>query len=229
VPGGLPPRPGGAPPAGPRPGGAAPPASSTQVTLGQHWEGVRIIDISTPSNPRQIKAVFTDCGSHTHTLVPEPEKNRVLIYVSSYPLTGHTPPADHDRQCAAHSRISVVEVPLDDPTAARVISQPVVAPAIGCHDITVFMPGKLAAAACITESQIWDISDPVNPVILSHIYNPSINIHHSSAFSWDGTKVILGDELGGAAATPGCTGGNAPPGRGGGGGWRPPRRRSGIT
>lgn len=34
------------------------------------WEGVRIFDISDLENPQYVKAVRTDCGSHTHTLVP---------------------------------------------------------------------------------------------------------------------------------------------------------------
>jgi hypothetical protein len=133
----------------------------------------------------------------------------VLIYVSSYPLGGQGP----DCNAATHRKISVVEIPLRRPHEAAVVSTPDVSPAVGCHDITVFMPRNLAAAACITESQIWDISDPVNPVVVSRIYNPAMQIHHSSAFSWDGDVVVLGDEMGGAAAAFGCfTGGNGPTG-----------------
>ena len=49
------------------------------------FEGVRIFDLSNPTAPVRIALVNTDCGSHTHTLVPDPPNNRVLIYVSSYP------------------------------------------------------------------------------------------------------------------------------------------------
>jgi hypothetical protein len=107
-----------------------------------------------------------------------------------------------------HGKISVVEVPLDKPQLASVISTPDVRPAVGCHDVTVYPAKDLAAAACLTESQIWDISDPAHPQILSHIYNPAINIHHSSTFSWDGNTAVIGDELAGAEATPGCPGGD---------------------
>jgi hypothetical protein len=100
---------------------------------------------------------------------------------------------------ASHRKISVVEVPLQRPTEARVISTPDVSPAMGCHDITVFLPRQLAAA-CITESQIWDVSEPEDPVIVSRIHNPAMQIHHSSALSWDGDVLVLGDEMGGAAA-----------------------------
>jgi hypothetical protein len=176
------------------------PASQAQFTQGTHWEGIRIVSIADPANPQQIKTVVTDCGSHTHTLVPDTKHGRLLLYVQSYPLGA--PGA----KCNAnsHRKISVVEVPLGDPTAARVISTPTVSPAIGCHDVTYFPKRNLVGAACISESQLWDVTDLANPKILSHIENPEINIHHSVAFAWDGNTMVLGDELGGAAVAPGC-------------------------
>jgi hypothetical protein len=178
----------------------APAATHPQIQSGAGWEGIRIVSIANPGNPVQIAAVKTDCGSHTHTLAPDEAKGRLLIYVLSYPLN----PQHAGCNPATHRKISVIEVPLAAPQTAKVVSTPSVSPAVGCHDMTVFVPRKLAAAACISESQIWDVSDPVNPKVLSHIYNPRINIHHSTTFAWDGEKVVLGDELGGAAAAPGC-------------------------
>jgi hypothetical protein len=49
------------------------------------FEGIRIFDLTDPAHPVYLKAVYTDCGSHTHTLVPDLSNNRLLIYVSSYP------------------------------------------------------------------------------------------------------------------------------------------------
>ena len=61
------------------------------------WEGIRIFDVSRPRNPEFVKAVDTDCGSHTHTVVPDPDNNkRVYLYVSSYPLTEHGTHDDPD-------------------------------------------------------------------------------------------------------------------------------------
>ncbi|MBW3658543.1 MAG: hypothetical protein KY457_07885 [Actinobacteria bacterium] len=193
-------------------------ASTGAVAAGSHWEGIRIFDVRRPNAITQIGSVYLDCGSHTHTLVPDLDHRdwatgrpdpRVLLYASSYPLGGQ------GSRCNAvsHRQISVIEVPLRDPDRARVVSTPDVSPAVGCHDITVFLPRKLALAACISESQVWDISDPARPVVLSHIRNPAMQIHHSSAWSWDGEVAVLGDEKGGAAAASGCqTGGNAPTG-----------------
>jgi hypothetical protein len=180
----------------------SPEASQSTESSGAAWEGIRIVSIRDPAHPTEIAAVRTDCGSHTNTMVPDPAHDRVILYALSYPLGAPNPSCNQ----AQHSKISVVEVPLSNPTAAKVVATPSVAPSIGCHDVTVFLERKIAGAGCITESQIWDISDPVHPTILSHIYNPLINIHHSSGFAWDGKTMVLGDELGGAEFTPGCLG-----------------------
>ena len=177
-------------------------ASEATAATGNAWEGIRIIWIRDPAHPTQIATVKTACGSHTNTLVPDLGHDRILLYVLSYPLGAPNPSCNQ----AQHSKISVVEVPLSNPTAAKVVSTPSVGQTIGCHDVTVFLERKIAGAGCISESQIWDIADPVHPRILSHIYNPAINIHHSSGFAWDGKTMVLGDELGGAEVTPGCLG-----------------------
>jgi len=198
----------------------APAASTTQIVTGTAWEGIRIVSINDPANPVQVGAVDTPCGSHTHTIVPDTRHRdasgklapRLIVYVLSFPLT------QQGVDCASgtHRRIVVVEVPLKNPAAARIVSQPDVSPADGCHDVTVLLDRRstparlLAGAACISESQIWDISDPVNPEILAHIVNPAINIHHSAAFNWEGGTLVLGDELGGAAVSPGCVEDSAP-------------------
>ncbi|HWH43629.1 MAG TPA: hypothetical protein VNT32_02760, partial [Thermoleophilaceae bacterium] len=85
-----------------------------------------------------------------------------------------------------------------------VLGTPSTGETIGCHDLTVFLEHQKAAAACLTETQIWDLSDPENPSIESTIRDPRINIHHSTTFSNDGNTLVVGDELGGAAASPGC-------------------------
>lgn len=50
------------------------------------WEGIRLFDISDPANPQFIKSIYLDCGSHTNTLYPDFERNRLVVLVSSYPL-----------------------------------------------------------------------------------------------------------------------------------------------
>jgi hypothetical protein len=159
-----------------------------------------------------IKGVPTDCGSHTHTLVPDAGNNRVLLYVASY-TAGELPPSQYGNECRrlnpdgtrAHQKISVVEVPLDNPAASSVVSEPTfpqndragIPGYNGCHDITVYMKIERAASACMGEGQIWDISDKENPETIARIHNPNVEFFHSAAFSWDGKTVVFGDEAGG--------------------------------
>ena len=176
------------------------------------WEGVRIFDVSNPAAPVHLASVATDCGSHTHTLVPDEANGRVLVYVSSYPISGLGPNCQRP-----HGYVSIVDVPLAMPAAATV-GKYFLDPATemanfstlgaqfrACHDISVFMEIKRAAAACMSETQLWDISDPANPVFLWRFDHPVVNqanidLWHSASFSWDGSIVAFGDESGGGTA-----------------------------
>ena len=230
---------------GPPPGGKDCQSSNSTEPTG--WEGIRIWDVTTPASPRFVTAVRTDCGSHTHTTIPDYDEQRAIIYVSSYPLAPNgigpqcgPPPESQDPGASRepHAKISIVEVPDKAPETAHVLKeQPLhldtlvgpegnpesAAGTVGCHDITVLTEAnqapesnprpryELAAAACISEAQIWDISDPANPRTTdpsghSHIRSDSPKqIWHSSAFTWDGEVVVFGDEHGGGSA-PGCGG-----------------------
>jgi hypothetical protein len=173
--------------------------NNTNESLGK--EGVRIINIKNRAEPRQVGFIETDCGSHTHTLVPRDGK--LFIYVLSYPLGAPT------GTCSAitHRKISVIKVARANPSKSKVVSTPSVNPAIGCHDVTYFPKRRLAGAACITESQVWKVRDPKNPEIIAHVPHPSgMQISHSSGFTWDGKYLIFSDEYAGAAGGGGCTG-----------------------
>ena len=171
-----------------------------------NWEGIRVISIKDPAKPQLLAALRTDCGSHTNTIYPDTTNNRLIVYALSYPLAGRYNPAQATATCSAasHRKISVVEVPLTSPENVKLLGTPSTGETIGCHDVTLFLERKLAGAACLTESQMWDISNPAEPKILSSIRDERINIHHSTAFSNDGKTMVVGDELGGAAASPGC-------------------------
>ena len=98
----------------------------------ERFRGVRIFDISDIRAPKQIAAVQTCRGSHTHTLVVDPkDKNNVYIYVSgtSFVRQGEELPGcsgeapDKDPNTALF-RIDVIKVPLAAPQDARVVSSP---------------------------------------------------------------------------------------------------------
>ena len=155
------------------------------------FEGIRIFDLTDPTAPVRIKSVDTQCGSHTHTLVPDLANNRLLLYISSYP--GSSGP-----NCPnPYRKISIVQVPLNAPETASVLSQPVLTANVpGCHDITVFMAIHKAAASCASEGQIWDITNPANPTTENpvHVTASGVNYWHSAAFTWDGQYVVYDDE-----------------------------------
>jgi len=96
------------------------------------FRGVRIFDISDIRNPKQVAAVQTCRGSHTHTLVVDPnDKDNVYIYVSgtSYVrrpeelagCSGEKPDKDPN---TALFRIDVIKVPVAAPQDAQVVSSP---------------------------------------------------------------------------------------------------------
>lgn len=148
------------------------------------FEGIRVFDVTDPTAPVFLTGVPTACGSHTHTLVPDRNDQRVLLYVSSYPLGSGITPGDYTgpgpRCESPHQKISIVEVTAAAPASARVLREeplssdsrpypgavpgnPLAPPFIACHDITVMMKEAIALGACAGDAQIWDISDPANP------------------------------------------------------------------
>ena len=96
------------------------------------FRGVRIFDISDIKSPKQVAAVQTCRGSHTHTLVLDPnDKNNVYVYVSgtsfvrqSEELPGCSSGKPEQNPNTALFRIDVIKVPLAAPQEAKVISSP---------------------------------------------------------------------------------------------------------
>ncbi|HJE58595.1 MAG TPA: hypothetical protein K8V84_08810 [Nocardiopsis listeri] len=186
-------------------------APAVPVTDPDGFEGVRVFDISDKTAPQYIAAVRTDCGSHTLTLVPGDDE-REYVYVSSYA------PAEEFPNCQPpHDKISIIEVPLDDPASAALVNEPVLfpdggnhdqdgllRPTEGCHDITAYPEKDLAAGACMGDGILMDISDPVEPVVTEVVQDENFAFWHSATFTNDAGTVIFTDELGGGGAAT-CT------------------------
>ena len=94
--------------------------------------GIRIFDISDIANPKYIANVQTCRGSHTHTVVIDPNDSaNVYIYVSgSAPVRSPTELAGCVRQTPDSNpnsslfRIEVIKVPLAAPQTAAIVSSP---------------------------------------------------------------------------------------------------------
>jgi len=98
----------------------------------ERLQGVRIFDLADMRNPRQVAAVQACRGSHTHTLVTDPDDpEHFYIYIQG---TGGVRPAAELAGCSntrpeedpntSRFRIEVVRVPLDAPERAEIVSMP---------------------------------------------------------------------------------------------------------
>ena len=96
----------------------------------ERFRGVRIFDITDITKPKQVAAVQTCRGSHTHTLVPK-DKQTLYVYGSG---TGGVRSGEELQDCSAGDpkdnpntamfSIDVIEVPLGAPEKARVVNRP---------------------------------------------------------------------------------------------------------
>jgi hypothetical protein len=104
----------------------------TEASSPERFRGVRIFDISDISRPKQIAAVQTCRGSHTHTLVTDPkDPANIYIYGSG---TSPVRPGDELAGCSfknpdedpntALFSIDVIKVPLAAPAKAAIVNRP---------------------------------------------------------------------------------------------------------
>ena len=92
--------------------------------------GIRIFDITDIKNPKYIHNVQTCRGSHTHTVVEDPrDRENIYIYISGSAgirsadeLSGCVSSLDDPN--TASFRIEVIKVPVNNPTAAAIVSSP---------------------------------------------------------------------------------------------------------
>jgi len=195
----------------------------------ERFRGLRIFDISDLARPKQVGAVQTCRGSHTHSVVSGPGKDgKIIVYNSGTSsvreedeLAGCFDESPGDDRTALF-RIDVIEIPVDDPSKARIVDSPAVFADAEtgvlaglwrggdhgdetqdtyvtdqCHDITVFPSAKIAGGACSGNGILFDISDPLKPQRMDEVVDTGFAYWHSATFNNDGTKVIFTDEWGG--------------------------------
>ena len=100
----------------------------------ERFRGIRIFDISDMRMPRQVAAVQTCRGSHTHTVVTDPDdQGNVYVYGSG---TGSVRSGEELEGCSDESpaenpdtalfRIDIIRIPLARPEEAGIVSRPFV-------------------------------------------------------------------------------------------------------
>jgi hypothetical protein len=96
----------------------------------ERFRGIRIFDITDINKPRQVAAVQTCRGSHTHTVVPDMrDKANVYIYGSG---TGQVRSGEELAGCVGDAKdantalfsIDVIKVPIANPDQAAIVSRP---------------------------------------------------------------------------------------------------------
>jgi hypothetical protein len=229
--GAAPPAAGATPPAG---GAPTPPAAGAGRGSAppdpDRMFGVRIFDISDPRKPRQVAAVQTCRGSHTHSLVTDPnDKENLYIYVSG---NSGVRSAEEKAGCVADPNapntstygIDVIKVPLKNPEKSEVVShayifadantgelaslhgrrqgtgEPSPNPTAGCHDVTSFPFHQLLGGACSGNGLLLDTKVVTKPKRLDDVADAAFAFWHSATFNNDGTKLLFSDEWGGGTS-----------------------------
>ena len=99
----------------------------------ERFRGLRIFDISDLTRPKQVGAVQTCRGSHTHSVVAGPTADgKIIVYNSG---TSSVREEEELETCidelpgddrTALFRIDVIEIPIADPSKSRIVSSPAV-------------------------------------------------------------------------------------------------------
>ena len=104
----------------------------TQPVSVERFRGVRIFDITDLKSPKQVAAVQTCRGSHTHTLVPD-KRDPTSIYLygsgtgnvrSGEELAGCSGLKPEEDPNTALFSIDVIKVPLKNPEKAAIVNRP---------------------------------------------------------------------------------------------------------
>ncbi len=193
-----------------------PDSSSRDVDLIHHPNGhlyalladageanTKLFDITDLSNITLV-AKTTTCD-HTIAVVP----NSTVVY-GSWSLCQATKPNQMEQgdveildfKDPAHPVSKIMAFP----PVAMTLGGPKVITATSCHEMTFNAQLHRAYCAAISDTQIWDDTDPLNPVIVAVIDDPLVNIHHSVWDADNGTTLIIGDEFTGVLLpTPMCS------------------------
>jgi hypothetical protein len=98
----------------------------------ERFRGIRIFDITDMKKPKQLAAVQTCRGSHTHTLLEDPDdKANLYVYGSGTgaprspeELAGCSDKKPDEDPNTSYYSIDVIQIPLASPEQARVVSRP---------------------------------------------------------------------------------------------------------
>ncbi len=164
------------------------------VVLATQSGGMTFVDVTDPTTPEILSILDID-PNHNVAVVPD----STIVYNS--PSTGE-------------GRSNEI-VDASDPRNATIVGE---FGNYGCHDTTFYVDDDKQRAYCagVDVTEIWDISDPLSPELLTTVSNPCMDddaeqvprsncggLHHTAFVNHDASVLIIGDEFQGGAG-PGC-------------------------
>jgi hypothetical protein len=175
------------------------------AVLCQGNPNLHLVDVTDPRDAFLVGNVTSIGPCHNLAAVP----GTTLVY-NSRSISTHLPGAGETGQ------IDIIDYADPEDPKVTVFAFPAVVITAGgtprpvlsttCHDMTFNVPLQRAYCAGVTDTTIWDISDPSEPRIVQVIDWPGTNIHHGVWDARNGTLLILGDEFAGVAApSPPCS------------------------
>ena len=98
----------------------------------ERFRGIRIFDITDMTMPVQVAAVQTCRGSHTHTVIPDPDdESNLYVYNSGTSvvrsgdeLEGCSNDSPYEDPNTSRFRIDIIQIPLARPQEARIVNSP---------------------------------------------------------------------------------------------------------
>jgi hypothetical protein len=166
-------------------------------------DGTKLFDVTNPANVTFVTR--TPTCDHTVAVVP----GTTVVYGSwslcqtgspQQILAGDVEILDFADPAHPVSKLYVF------PPVAMTAGGPKPITATSCHEMTFNAALHRAYCAAISDTQVWDDTDPLNPKIVAVIDDPLVNIHHSVWDADNGTTLIIGDEFTGVILpTPTCS------------------------
>lgn len=149
--------------------------------------GIFFVDVRDTHQPKIVGTV-TDVGNHTTTPYP----GKPILYASPNGLAGDLEGG--------------IEYIIDATNPRKPVVHEYLIAGLGCHDVafSIREDRKIAACAGGSETQIWDVEDPLAPTLITRFPTPTF-FNHSATFSPDGDLLVVGDEAHGinsCAGTP---------------------------
>lgn len=149
--------------------------------------GMHFIDVSDPLHLRLLTTLQMPLRQPVHNVIKLP--GTTLVY--NTPSTG----------MGGTNHI----VDLADPETPQIVGA---FGDHGCHLTDVRMDLRRAYCAGVQESQIWDITDPVRPVLIARVDHPLIGnggLHHQALPNWNGKILMITDEWRGGGSPGSCS------------------------